>query len=112
MTHIEATPGHDTGIIATIPEVAHDANAPHTEITAINPAMTHHTDPTADHPHTEVSQPTTPEIEVDPVHVHPTNLQERFLQITFTFQQITRQITPQEEPESENRRSPNGLLQF
>ena len=74
MTHIEATPGHDTGIIATTPEVAHDANIPHTKITAIVPTMTHHIDPTADHPHVEVPYPTTPEIEVDPTDLHPTNL--------------------------------------
>ena len=70
MTHIEATPGHDTGIIATTPEVIH---VPHAEIIAINPAMTHHIDPTTDHPHTEVPQPTAPEIKVDPTHIHPTN---------------------------------------
>ena len=73
MTHIEATPGHNTGIIATTPEVAHNAHAPHTEITAIDPAMAHHTNPTTDHPCIEVPQPTTPEIEVDPVHIHSTN---------------------------------------
>ena len=73
MTHIEAAPGHNTGIIATTPEVAHNAHTPHTGITAINPAMTHHINPTADHPHTEVPQPTTHEIKVDPIHVHPTN---------------------------------------
>ena len=51
MTHIEATPGHDTGIIATSPGVAHNAQVPHTWVTAIYPATTHHIDPTADHPH-------------------------------------------------------------
>ena len=35
--------------------------------------MTHNTDPTTDHPHTEVPQPITHEIKVDPVHVHPKN---------------------------------------
>ena len=38
MIHTEAIPGHDIGIIATSPEVAHNTHAPHTEITAINPA--------------------------------------------------------------------------
>ena len=33
MTHTEATPGHDTGIITTTPEVAHDAHVLHTGIT-------------------------------------------------------------------------------
>ena len=73
MTHIQATPGHDTGITATTPEVAYDVHAPHIEIKAIDLAMTHHTNPTADHPHTEVPQPTTPEIEVDPIQICPTN---------------------------------------
>ena len=75
MTHTEATPGHDIGIIAATPGVAHNAQAPHTEITAINPATTHHTDPITHHPHIEVLQLTTPEIVVDHIHVHPTNPQ-------------------------------------
>ena len=54
MTHAEAALGHYIRIIAATPVVAHNAHAPHTEITAINPAMTHHTDPTTDHPHIEV----------------------------------------------------------
>ena len=54
LIHIEANPGPNTGIIATTPGAAHNAHIPHTEITAINTAMTHHTDPTADHLHTEV----------------------------------------------------------
>ena len=74
MTHVEAAPGHDTGIITTTPGVAHDADIPHTEITAIDPTMTNHTNPTTDHPHTENLQPTTPEIEADPTHIHLTNL--------------------------------------
>ena len=73
--HSEATPCHDIGIIAATPGVAHDAHAPHIEITTINSAMTHHTDLIADHPHIEVLQLTTPEIIVDHIHVHPTNLQ-------------------------------------
>ena len=66
MAHIEAAQGHDTRIIATTPEVAHDAHIPHTEITAIDP-----TDPID--PHTQVSHPINPGIKVDPTHVHPTN---------------------------------------
>ena len=73
MTHIEATPGHGTGVIATTPEVAHNGHALHTEITAIDPATIHHTNPTTGHPHIEVPQPTTPKIEVDPIPAHPTN---------------------------------------
>ena len=74
MTHTEATPGHDIGIIAATPGVANDTHAPHTEIKAIDPAMTHHTNPTTDHPHI-VLQLTTPEIIVDHIHIHPTNPQ-------------------------------------
>ena len=72
-THTEATPGHDIGIITATPGVAHDSHAPYTEITAIDPTATHHTDPTADHPHIEVLKLTTPEIIVDHIHIHPTN---------------------------------------
>ena len=42
MTHTEATPGHDIGIIAATPGVAHNAHAQHIEITAIDPTMTQH----------------------------------------------------------------------
>ena len=35
ITHIEAIPDHDTGIITTITEVAHNAQALHTGVTAI-----------------------------------------------------------------------------
>ena len=73
ITHTEAAPGHNTGIITTTQELVHNAHTPHTEITVINATATHHTTPTASHPHTEVSQPTTSEIEVDPIHIHPSN---------------------------------------
>ena len=42
MIHIEAVPGHDTGIITTAPEVAHGAQVLYTGVIVINPAMTHH----------------------------------------------------------------------
>ena len=54
MTHIEATSSHDIGIIATTSGVAHDAQVPHTGVTVIYPAMTHHINPTKDHLCTEV----------------------------------------------------------
>ena len=75
MIHTEATPGHHIGVITATPGIVHNTQAPHIEIIAINPTMTHHTDPTADHPHTEVLQLTTPEIVVDHIHVHPMNPQ-------------------------------------
>ena len=73
MAHIVATPGQGIGIIATTPGVVHDAQVPHTKVTAINPTATHHINCTADHPHTEVPHHTIPEIKVDPTHIHPTN---------------------------------------
>ena len=75
MIHTEAAPGHDIGIIAATPGVGHYAHTPHIEITAINPAVTHPIDLIADHPHITVLQLTNPEIIVDHIHVHPTNLQ-------------------------------------
>ena len=73
MIHIEAIPDHDIGIITTTTTgVAQDAQVPHTEVIAIDPAMTHHIDHTADHPHTEAHH-TTPEIEATHIHIHPTN---------------------------------------
>ena len=75
MTHTEATPGHDIGIITVTPGVAHDTYAPHTETTVIDPTMIHHTYLTTDHPHIEVFQLTTPESVVDHIHIHPTSPQ-------------------------------------
>ena len=75
MIHIEAIPYHIIGIIATTPEVAHNAQIPHTGSIAINPAVTHHINPTTDHPHTEAHH-TTAEIEAIHIHVHPTNPQD------------------------------------
>ena len=75
MIHTEAAPGHDIGIIAATQGVAHDTHAPHIGLTAIDPTVTHHTNLTTDHPHTEVLQLTTPETVVDHIHNHPTNLQ-------------------------------------
>ena len=48
MTHIEVIPGHDIGIITTITEVAHNAQALHMGVTTIDPAMTHHINHTTD----------------------------------------------------------------
>ena len=70
--HTEVAPGHDIAIITATPGVAQDAHPTHIEITAINPAMTHHTDHITDHPH--IGSSSTYHLE-DHVHVHPTNLQ-------------------------------------
>ena len=77
MIKIGAIPGHDILIIATIPGVAHNVQVPHTGVIAINPAMTQHINPTADHPCTEAHPHTTPETKVTHVCVHPTNPQEK-----------------------------------
>ena len=50
---------------------------PHTGVIAIDPTLTHQTDPTADHPCTEAHHHTTPETRVPHVHVHPTNPQDK-----------------------------------
>ena len=44
MIHTEAVPGHDIQIITATSGMTHDVHTPHIKITAINPAMTHHTD--------------------------------------------------------------------
>ena len=73
--HIEAIPDHDIGIITTIPEVDHGVQALHTGVIAINPAVTHHNDHTADCQHTEAHH-TTPKIKVTCIHAHPTHPQD------------------------------------
>ena len=75
MTHTEATPGHNIGIIAATTRVAHDTHIPHIEITVTNPAVLHQTYLFSGHPHIEVPQFTTPEIIADHIHAHSTNLQ-------------------------------------
>ena len=77
MIHIEVIPGHNIGIIATTPGVAHDAQVSHTGVIAINLAMTHHIHPTTHHLHTEDHHHTTPETEDNHFHIHPTNLQDK-----------------------------------
>ena len=76
MIHITAFPGHDIGIIVTIPGVTHNAQVAHIWVIAIDPTATHHIDPNTDHPCTEAHHHTPPETEVTPMHVHPTNPQD------------------------------------
>ena len=68
-----AVPGHDIGIIATIPGVGHDAQGPHTGVIAIYPAVAHHIVPTADQPCTVSRHDTSPETEDAHASTHPTN---------------------------------------
>ena len=111
MFHIEAVTGNNIGIITSTQGLAQDAQVPHTGVIAINPTMTHHINPTADHPQTEAHHHTTPETKVTHIHIHPTNPQDK-IHIHHTLQQITKQTTSQEEHQSENRRSTHGSLQF
>ena len=76
---MKAVPGHNIGIITTIPGVAHDAQVPHTRVIAINPTMTHHINQTTDHPCTEAHHHSTQETKVTHFHIHPTNPQEERL---------------------------------
>ena len=76
MIHIEAISGHGIGIIVTTLGVAHGIQIPHIGVIAINPTMTHHINPTTDHPHTEAPHHTTPETEVAHIHILPTNPQD------------------------------------
>ena len=78
MTHTEVTPGHNIGIIAATPGLAHNTHVPHIEITVIDPAMIHHTNLIAYHPHIEVPELTIPKNIADHVHVPPTNHQGEF----------------------------------
>ena len=91
---IEAILDHDIGITAIITGVAHNTQILHTGVIAIDPAMTLHTDHTANHPHTETHH-TTPEIEACHIHIHPTNPDDD---------------TTSQEHHSENRRSTYRLL--
>ena len=66
MIHTEAVQGHITVIHVATTGAAHNTHAPPIRVTAINPAMTHHTDHiTDDHPCIAVLQLTTLEITVD-----------------------------------------------
>ena len=76
MIHIEVIPGHNIGIIATTPGVAHNAHVLHTGVIAINLALTHHINHTADHLHTETHHHPTPETDIAHIHTHLTNPQD------------------------------------
>ena len=52
--HTEAAQGYGIGIITAIRGAAHNTYNPYIEVTAIDPAATHHTNHIADHPYIEV----------------------------------------------------------
>ena len=87
MIRIEAVSGHNIGIITIIPGVAHNTQVPLTAVIAINPGVTHHIDPTADHPCTEAHHHIPPETEVTHTHIHPTNPRDK-IHIGYTHNQV------------------------
>ena len=56
MTCTVATPDHNSGTDTVITEPAQDDLIQHTEDTAADPAMTHHTGHTANLPHTQLTR--------------------------------------------------------
>ena len=82
ITHTEAPQGHNTRINAATTAAAHKNHSPPIEATAIDPIMTHYINHIAVHPQIEVLQLTNPEITVDHIHDHPTDLHGK----THTYQ--------------------------
>ena len=69
MTCTEAAPDHNNRTGTAAIEAAQDNNPIwHTEDTVTDPAMTHHTGHTANHPHITAHQVTTHRIAVDHLH--------------------------------------------
>ena len=110
--HTEATHGHSIRIITATTEAAHNIHAPPIQVTAIDPTMTHPADHIMDHPHIEVLQLTTPEIVVDHVHDHPTNLQGETHTDQVHIPADHEANHTLEESEGENWRSKLRLLQL
>ena len=75
MTCTEATPDHNNEAGTATIEAAQDNPIKPTADTVADPAMTHHTGHTANHPHTAVHQVTTLRTIVDHIHAYPTNHQ-------------------------------------
>ena len=73
VTCTEATPDHNNGMGTATTEAAQDDPIQHTKDTVTDPAMTHHTGHTTNHPHTAAHQVTALRTTVDHIHVHPTN---------------------------------------
>ena len=75
MIHIEAALDHNTGRDTMTIEAIHNDLAQPTEDTATDLARTHHTGHITDHPNIKAHQVINPEITVDHIHTHPTDLQ-------------------------------------
>ena len=73
MTCTEATPDCNKGINTTAIEAVQGNPTQHTKATTTEPAMTHHTDHTADHPQTPTHQVCALRTAVDHIHVQPTD---------------------------------------
>ena len=112
-------PSHDIEIIAATLGVAGDAHilgitAINPTVTGIDPAVIHPTNLITDCLHIGVPQLTiSRDHSRSHVHIHPTNPQDKIQKgYTHSPADDMRQTTSQEEPESEDRRSTHGLLQF
>ena len=75
MIHIEVTLDHNTRIDATTTGAVHDDLTQPKEDTATDFTMTHHTSHIFDHPNIAPLLVIDPEIAVDHIHDHPTDLQ-------------------------------------
>ena len=73
VTCTEAAPDCNKGMETATIEAAQGDPIQHTEATATEPTMTHHTDHTADHPLTTDDLVTAPRTAVDCVHDHHTD---------------------------------------
>ena len=76
MIHIETTLDHNAAIDATTRGAADDDLTQPTEDTATDLAMTHCTGHITDHPNSKALQVIDPQITVDHLHNHPTDLQD------------------------------------
>ena len=73
MTCTEATPDCNKRMATATIGAVQGNLIQHTEATATEPVMTHHTDHTADHTHNAAHQVTAPGTTVDCIHAHHTD---------------------------------------
>ena len=75
MTCTEAAPDHNNGTGSATIEATQDNSIQYTKDIVTGSTMTHHTDQTANHPHTTACQATTLRITADHIHAYPMNHQ-------------------------------------
>ena len=110
--HTEAAQGHNTRINTATTGAAHNGHTPSIEDYSHRSCCDTHINHITDHPHIEVLQLTTDCNRSCSRPSYQSLWEVRLAQIKFTFQQIMRQTTPQEELKGENQRSTHGLLQL